>query len=68
MHKNLSLNATQWVARRHWHLQALLFHIQLQRTARTLTSPHNSSSEVDRYYNQQIMIASILQAGKQWPK
>lgn len=40
---------------------------QLWCTAWRGTDLHNSSSEADRYYNQQIMITSILQAGIQWP-
>lgn len=66
--QSLSLSTTQAGARCHQCSQAPLFPIQLQRTVRTLTDTHNSSSEAERYYNQQIMITSILQMGKQWPK
>lgn len=47
-------------------LPAPLFSTQLWQTAWKGTDLHNSSSEADRYYNQQIMITSILQTGKQW--
>lgn len=46
-------------------LPALFFSTQLWRTAWGGTDLHNSSSKVYRYYNQQIMITSILQVGKQ---
>lgn len=67
--QSFSLDASQMgTCRRQQPLQAPWFPSQLWHTAWTLTDPHNSSREADRYYNQQIMITSILQAGKQWPK
>lgn len=52
----------------HQLLQAPLFATQLWHTTQTLTNSHSRSSEANRYYNKQIMIAFILQVGRQWPK
>lgn len=62
------LSAAQLGVSCHQLLQAPLFATQLWHTTQTLTNSHNRSSEANRYYNKQIMIAFILQVGRQWPK
>lgn len=62
------LSAAQLGVSCHHFLQAPLFATQLWHTTQTLTNSHNRSSEANRYYNKQIMIAFTWQAGRQWPK